>query len=72
MSNKPPKLLIRLLRVFSDRSFHTHVLGDLEEIYRDVYYASGKIRASWWLFRQIVKSSPVFFINLLLRNMFML
>jgi len=60
---KPPKLALWILKFLSNESYNISALGDCEEMYKDLYMNQGKIRASLWIWKQLIKSAPVFLLN---------
>ena len=59
----PPKLPLWILRILSDDSYNSSAVGDCEEMYKDTYSQHGKRRAFLWIWRQVVRSTPVFLSN---------
>lgn len=63
MEPVPPKFLLRLLTLFSRAIYLDVVSGDCEEMYKYIYAERGRSKALHWLWKQVLKSMPLFFIN---------
>jgi putative ABC transport system permease protein len=59
--NKPPKIAQFILARLLNKYAEVPLLGDLEEEYRSVAAGSGKSRARFWYYRQLIKSLPFIF-----------
>ncbi len=71
MKNQPSKITRWFLELFIDNCNHDSLFGDFEEMYQIYYRENGRIRASLWLWSQIIKSIPAFIINPILWSIFM-
>lgn len=60
---RQPKLSLRLISLFSRAIYSESVKGDCREMYEYIYHERGKIKAWWWLWKQVLTSMPLFFIN---------
>ncbi|MCP4724921.1 MAG: FtsX-like permease family protein [bacterium] len=69
--NRPPGILIWILKLTSDASFHAPVSGDIEEIYSIYCRNRGKLRTLVWLLKQIIRSLPLFISNKIYRSAIM-
>jgi len=57
---KPPRLAEWLLYYLINNEEREFVLGDLKELYLELYRSSGRLKANLWYLSQIVKSSHHF------------
>ncbi len=63
LNKKLPRFTGWFLNLFIDRVDHDSLIGDFEEMYQIYAQDYGRFRASLWLWSQIIKSLPTFFIN---------
>ena len=52
-----------LLHRITDDPYRISVVGDLEELYKDVTHERGTLGASFWLWGQIIRSVPLFVLH---------
>ena len=62
--SNPPCLLTWLLLRISDSLYDPTIVGDYEEIYREMVTKNGVKMARSWYISQVMKSLPMFFANL--------
>ncbi len=67
----PPYFAVKFLKLVSDQSYHSSVIGDVEEIYSDRIESDGWISARMWIWRQVFSSFPVFLSNSIYRSLIM-
>lgn len=60
---KPPKCALWLLDLFSRKIYSDSIGGDCEEMYEYIYHERGKVKALFWLWKQVFKSIPLFIVN---------
>ena len=70
-SHKIPKIFGWLLNLVTEESDKSHLNGDYEEIYVLLQKNEGKITAYLWIFRQIFKSSILYFSNSIIWSIIM-
>ena len=58
---KTPRLALWIIEKLSHKNFYTAVSGDCEEMYEYLYNRYGRFKAKRWIWKQAVKSCPVFF-----------
>lgn len=57
---KPPRLATWIFKKFLKKEDISHRLGDLEEVYRQIYNKYGGFYAWKWYWREVIKSIPKF------------
>jgi len=62
---KVPRRTIALCSLFCRPLYSDSIRGDCEELFEFVYQKRGKLRAHLWLWRQIIKSLPLFLLNII-------
>ncbi len=65
---KLPKILTFLFRLILPERIRNTAIGDYEEIYANLYDSKGRINAHSWLWSQIFRSIPGYFIDQIRRN----
>ncbi len=60
---KRPNLALRLLELTADDSYNHSVSGDCEEMYADILIEHGRIKAFIWMWKQVLRSTPLFIFN---------
>lgn len=63
MSNKKPFLAFRLLSIFLPEDEKRFLLGDYAELYKERVNSEGMVKASLWLWLQVIFSIPKFIEN---------
>ncbi len=58
MKRHPPKIAKWLLMISNNRKNRDIILGDFEEFFNEIYTESGAFRATFWYWKQVVKSIP--------------
>ncbi len=61
--NTPPRFAKKLLGSLLPRRNSRSILGDFEEIYREMYYSHGQLRARLWYWTHIMLSVPGALLN---------
>jgi hypothetical protein len=61
--SRPPRLALRLFRLFSGREDFAFAAGDLEEKFSDIAADQGLSRARRWFFFEVLKAVPGFLRN---------
>ena len=62
----------RLIELFSTNRYSSYVNGDLVEMYEYIYSSKGRFRSFIWLYKQVLKSIPLFFYNSIIWSITML
>lgn len=68
---RKPKFPFWILRFIADEFHNLSAIGDLEELYSDKVIQQGWFMASLWLWRQVLRSVPHFFIHSLILSLAM-
>jgi len=64
---------LRLLRFFiMHRNYDHSAIGDLQELYEDRLMDGGRLHASLWIWRQVLRSLPIFIIHAFIWRIIML
>ena len=67
-----PRVPLWLLQVMADQAYNIPAMGDLEELYRDIVVDNNKFFAYLWIWRQVLRSIPLFVFHTLFWRTIML